>query len=129
MRSERLWILVLVLVAFAAGLAGGILWRSAKPSDLAQHPFEPYFQRLVSEFGLNEAQARDLGIALVEYGDKIDRLREAAPQDRRSELIAAGEDCVSKIREFIIPVDQRAEFDRLLGDPQGTLPNETKEIH
>lgn len=129
MNSERLWISLLVLVAFAAGLAGGILLRSESMPQAGQHPFGPYSERLVTEFELNAAQERDLGIALAEYGEKIDQLRDDSLSNKQLELIAAGEDCFSKIREYIIPIDRRAEFDRLLGGPPGASPTETKEIH
>lgn len=129
MSSERLWISILVLVAFAAGLAAGILIRSESESPAGQHPFGPYFERLVGEFELNAAQERDLGIALAEYGDKIDQLRDDSLSNKQLELIAAGEDCFSKIREYIIPIDRRAEFDRLLGGPLGASSTKTIEIH
>ena len=129
MSSERLWISLLVLVAFAAGLAGGILLRSESTAQAGQHPFGPYLKRLVTEFELNAAQERDLGIALAEYGEKIDQLRDDSLSNKQLELIAAGEDCFSKIREYIIPIDRRAEFDRLLGGPPGASSTETKEIH
>lgn len=126
MNSERLWIIVLVLVAFASGLAAGIL---LAPKARSEKAFAPYLERLVDDFELNAIQERDLRSALAEYEGRIDRLRDESLHTKQSELIAAGEDCFFKIREYIIPIDRRAEFDRLLGGPLAPGTIQTEEIH
>jgi len=127
--SERFWISLLVLVTFAAGLAAGNLMGRASMQPSTGDPFGPYLGRLADEFELNEGQRRDLRFALAEYGEQIERLRNESMDSQELALIAAGEDCFFKIREYIIPIDRRAEFDRLLLSPSGDDPPATIDLH
>jgi hypothetical protein len=120
--SERLWILILTLAAFAAGLAAGVLVGRETATLEAEAPFAPYMERLVRDFDLDPEQKRNLRVALVEYDQTIERLRDRVLSTQQFELIRAGEDCFYKIREYIIPIDRRSEFDRLLGGPPGAVP-------
>ncbi len=122
MNSERFWILMLTLAAFLAGGAGGALLvhetelgAELRADSGRQLPYGPYHERLVRAYGLDEQHAGYLEAALREYADQVDILRQRSLRGLDAELIKAGEDCFSKIREYVIPADRREEFDRLAG--------------
>ncbi len=113
MNSLRGWILVLCAVCFLAGLAAGLL---ARPSAAAQAPeavpFGTYQALLRDTFDLNAKQSGYLRVFLNDYHRRLEDLRRPS-ESFEPERQRLGYQYRSWIRDYVIPPDQRAEFDRL----------------
>ncbi len=111
MTSIRVWIVLLALTSFFAGMAGGILL--AKPrGDLESGAFAAYESRLTRSFGLDEARTRWLRLALEEYDSELEALKSRGVASLEDELVQAGRRCHDRIRLYVIPEARQKEFDR-----------------
>ena len=118
MNSERLWIVILAVVSFLAGLAGGVLAaRHLAPVPEAGTD-SAYVRRFVEHFDLDAARTRDLAFVLEDYAKRVEDLKARHAADLEPELVEAGETCRERIRIYVLPPDRVAEFDRMeLGTP------------
>lgn len=111
MRSERLWILILALTSFCAGLAGGVLLGLGRAPAAETGPFLAYETRMREAFGLDEERMRHLRYILDRYQDKIEGLKERNIAALDDELVEEGETHRELIRTWVVPEHRRQEFD------------------
>lgn len=115
MTSLRVWILVLVLVAFLAGLASGI-WISAAnlPAPPPQGPFADYQRMLVETFGLSPERERALGVLLASYQKEIEGIKDQHMADymiaMEPELRTRGRYYRDLIQNRVLPEERRSAF-------------------
>jgi heterodisulfide reductase subunit A-like polyferredoxin len=118
MKSERFWVLVLVVTTFCAGLAAGVLLAATGrvPSLVREErPFGGYEQRMTEAFDLDEEQVRNLRWILHDYQEKIEALKESNIAALDGELVKIGRWHREKIREMVVPEHHRQEFDLWVG--------------
>lgn len=121
MQNLRLWILVLACSAFGAGL--GVGWYSSgrvharSERDQASGPFDAFRREFVATFKPSPERARLLAELLAHYQREIDGLEQVQLERGRGELERELEKLAltyrERIRNSVLPVDQRAEYDRL----------------
>jgi len=117
--GTRTWILILTLVSFLAGVAVGLLVgeqdRRNPPADAAFGDFERLF---TERFQLDEERQRLLAGLQTNYNrelEEIERIHAAEHQkEREPAMLRAGLEYRSLIRNHLLPVEQRPEFDRLI---------------
>ncbi len=118
MNSLRLWIVLLALMCFTAGLASGMMLSSRNAPSPRWGLLADYETLLVDRFQLSPERARCLRALLEGYERDIERV---VSSQRLNEYIAAhGEEVSSKsqeyerlIREKVLPPSRREEFVRL----------------
>ena len=111
MSSERLWVLILTLTSFCAGLAGGVVVSAGRIPSEELGQFAQYEARMIETFGLDEARQRDLRYILQTYEEEIDKLMDRNVQDLEPELMREGQRRHDLIREWVVPPHRRQEFD------------------
>lgn len=111
MHSERLWIVLLTLVVFLAGLAGGVQLRMHFEPAPAFGPFGAFETRFVSTFDLDSDQRLDLRYILRGYEDDLNELKDLGLTDREDELVEIGLRCKQRIRKYVLPEEHLEEFD------------------
>ena len=74
MSSERLWIVLLALTSFFAGLAGGLLVSIYRFPAPTTGSFSEYERRLTEEFGLTPERAQRLHQILSSYDADLEAL-------------------------------------------------------
>jgi hypothetical protein len=117
----RLWVSVLALTAFLAGLACGPLimaWFFPQERAIASGPFADYERMLVREFQLEAERSEPLHAILEQYRRDLESIKDRHMADymsaMESELRDLGRACREEIRDNVLPPDRRAEFDRLV---------------
>lgn len=119
MNSLRLWVALLALSAFAAGLAAGALVTEARAGEppRGSEPFADYRLAMVERFGLEPERERLFGELLRNYQQSIDETRERLLAEHRPELerelAEIGARYQAYIRDHVMPPARRAEFDAL----------------
>jgi hypothetical protein len=118
MNNVRLWIVVLALTCFAAGVATGLF--SANPRSEpapAGGPFEDYRAAFVERFELEGKRAELFAQLLREYHEELDTARANVLAKSRSELEPQLEQIGIRyqqaIRDHVLPSERRAEFEAL----------------
>lgn len=121
MTNLRLWIVLLAASAFGAGL--GVGWFASSQAQVqaerarASGPFEGFRREFVAVFGLSPERERLLRELLSHYEREIDDLERAQLESSRGELTGKLENLAvtygGRIRNSVLPPDQRAEYDRL----------------
>ena len=122
MRSERFWVLMLALTCALAGFAGGVLlsFRLHPGTQPGAGTFAGYEARMTQAFDLDEERASLLHLALASYEEDVEALKERYLRELEPELAELGRTCRERIRDHVIPDEQRPEFDRLAaGLPAG----------
>jgi hypothetical protein len=122
--SVRLWIALLALVSFGAGLAAGI-WGTTlhlRPEPPAG-PFDQYRDELIQTFQLSPERAKHLSKVLAAYEQEIaaikDRLQADTMSQMEPELAERGRYYRSLIQDHVLPVSQRDRFQQMAyGLPQ-----------
>src|SRR5262249_10709890 len=109
MRSERLWVVVLAITAFCAGLAAGVLF--SLEHGRPERPFGAYEQRMIEAFDLDPEQVRNLRWILRDYEEKIEALKESNIAALDDDLVKIGREHRDYIREKVVPEHHRQEFD------------------
>ena len=116
MNNPRAWIAVLAVVAFLAGLAGGMLL-SARTQTREHAPFEDYRREFVARFELDPERARLFDELLRNYARELEDIRQRALANSLSamdeQLAATGLRYRDRIRNHVLPESRRAEFDAL----------------
>jgi hypothetical protein len=111
MKSERLWMLILALTSFCAGLAAGVLIGLVRQPAGEPGPFAAYEARMREVFDLDAERSRHLRYILDRYADKIESLKERNIAALEDELINEGQTHRDLIRKWVVPAERRQEFD------------------
>ena len=121
MASLRLWIFLLAFSAFGAGL--GVGWyASSRLQARAERnrtagPFDGFESQFVRTFKVSAEREHLLGELLTCYQREIGELEQAQLDSGRGELDTKLEQLAltyrERIRNSVLPPDQRSEFDRL----------------
>lgn len=115
MSSERFWVLVLAVTAFAAGLAAGVLVAVRRMPAADTRPFAAYEARMTDAFDLDEKRVANLRWILASYHDEIEALKERRVTELDHELVEIGRDHRALIRTQVVPEHHRQEFDLWAG--------------
>jgi hypothetical protein len=115
--GPRTWITVLAGTSFLTGLAAGLLFSAVQAEEPgSQGEFAGYQDRLVEQFELSAERSDLLGVVLANYEQDLVRVQDH--QNARSmktmepELRDLGKRYWGVIRESVIPLNSRGEFDR-----------------
>ncbi len=114
MTRERVWIVVLAVTCFFAGVAGGVVFSVGRFAPEPSGPFADYHARMVRDYDLDAEQADKLGQILAAYDERLDSLKSRQLRDLDAELVEAGDRCVERICRFIVP-ERADEFRRGAG--------------
>ncbi len=111
MSSERLWVVILALVAFLAGLAGGVLVapRMIRPPDPG--PFANFQARLSETFELSKENRAALRSVMEEYQRRLEKIEARFVSETAEERARLGIQCVTTIRKHVLPEEKQVEFD------------------
>lgn len=119
MNNLRVWIALLALACFAAGLTAGVFVAEARSEEPRRsgEPFEDYRAALVERFRLEPERERLFAELLRSYHKSIEDTRTRLLTDHRpeleSELAEIGARYHAYIRDHVLPPDRRAEFEAL----------------
>ncbi len=123
MNGVRLWIGLLALVCFLAGISSGfVLAGAARETPRSGEPFEEFRTQFAQRFELDAPRIRLFGDLLRNYQREIEDARTAMLRSRQTELderlgqIAGA--YRDHIRNHVLPPERRAEFDRLADEWQ-----------
>ena len=121
MENLRLWIAVLACAAFGAGM--GVGWYGSTRVQAEQErgrafgPFDAFRQQFEATFKPSAERQRLLKELLAHYQKEIDALEQEQLDRGRPELERKLEKLAltyqERIRNSVLPPDQRAEYDRL----------------
>jgi hypothetical protein len=116
----RLWVVILTLTAFLAGIATGpwvSAWFMPPASAATVGPFVEYERALCDRFEISAERRAPLRAILDEYGHDLERIKDRHMADYMSsmepDLSKLGRAYREMIRDEVLPEHQRAEFDRL----------------
>ncbi len=116
MRGVRPWIVVLMGVAFLAGLAAGVLSVRAQEEE-PQSPLGDYARLLEQEFHLSPERMVHLRTLLAAYEEEVNRVvREHEAAYRAAlepDLRPLNEEYDRLVRDLVLPPGQRRHFDEL----------------
>jgi hypothetical protein len=123
MNQVRLWVVLLCLTCFAAGLSAGTIAAGTGPAVQAPSgPFDAYRTALVARFRLDPERERLFGELLRNYAQAIEaaeeRLLQRSRPELERELAEIGALYQGYIRDFVVPPERRAEFVALSGQWQ-----------
>jgi hypothetical protein len=110
MSSERLWILVLALTAFCAGVAAGILL-ALRQAPVEERPFASYERQMIEAFDLDEERVKNLRYILRHYQEEVDTLKERNLAALDPELVEIGHEHRALVRERVVPAHYLQQFD------------------
>lgn len=129
MTNVRIWVVILTLTAFLAGLACGPFvshWFVEPPRPTAEGPFAEYERLMTQTFQLPKERAEPLRAILEQYRRDIESIKDRHLADYSSamepELSELGRKYREQIRDRVLPEGKRAEFDRLARE----LPTPTR---
>lgn len=111
MSSEKLWVVILALVSFLAGLAGGALAAPRVVSLPDPGPFANFQARLTETFELSEQRRAALRGVMEEYQRRLEKVEARFVSETAEERARLGIECVNTIRKHVLPEEARAEFD------------------
>lgn len=110
----KIWILVLVLTTFLAGLAGGVLLGfKIGPESVERGPFADYEEHLRRRFDLSPERMRGLHAVLDQYQRQIENLKNRNAAVLEPELARLGLTYRTLVRDTVLPPSRRAEFEAL----------------
>jgi hypothetical protein len=113
MSSTRLWIVLLAVTSFLAGLAGGILTGTRiAPRSVERGPYDDYAEMLVRSYDVAPERERHLRAFLEQYHRDLEELKARHVAGAEAELVRLGEICRQRIREYVLTEEGRAAFDR-----------------
>lgn len=121
MNNVRLWVVLLGLTCFLAGLSCGLFvsWRGREPQRSSE-PFADTREAFTARFALDERRTALFQELLRAYHDDLERARAGVLARSRTELEPALEQIAlryqSAIRDHVLPPERRAEFDRLAAE-------------
>jgi hypothetical protein len=110
----RVWIALLVVTSFLAGLAGGtLLGLRIGPEPAERGPFADYEGLLQQRFELSPERSRGLHAVLDQYQRQIENLKNRNAAALEPELARLGLTFRTVVRDTVLPPDRREEFQRL----------------
>jgi hypothetical protein len=113
MSSTRLWIILLAVTSFLAGLAAGTLTGARiGPRAPERRPYDDYAAMLVRTYEVPADRERHLRAFLEQYHRDLEELKARHVAGAEPELIRLGETCRQRIRDYVLSGDARAAFDR-----------------
>jgi hypothetical protein len=115
MRSERFWIVLLALTAFAAGMAAGVLLALGQRPTQDAGAFPGYEARMIETFDLDTERVRNLRYILQDYQEKIEALKERNIESLDGELARLGRSHRDLVRTWVVPERHRQQFDLWAG--------------
>lgn len=115
MRSEKFWVLVLMLTAFCAGLAAGVLLSFRRPSAAESRPFALYESQMIEAFDLDAERVENLRYILQDYQEELEALKERNIASLDPELVKIGREHRELIRTWVVPAHAHQEFDLWVG--------------
>ena len=115
MNSERLWLALLVVVVFCAGIAAGLLLSFRLHPTHAADPFRAYEERMSETFDLDQGRRENLRWILDAYQEKVEALKERNLAGLDAELVQIGRDHRDLIRSKVVPERHLQEFDLWVG--------------
>jgi len=110
MNSERLWVVVLVVTSFLAGAAASLFLSIRRFPIQESGPFAVYEALLVEEYEIAPDERQKLRQILDVYHDEVERLKARQLEAFDAELVKAGEDCLARIHDWVIPPERVASF-------------------
>lgn len=118
MNNVRLWIVLLGLTCFAAGLSTGLMMSPDSGAALRSgEPFEEYRTAVARRFELDAERERLFAELLRNYSQAIEetrtRLLQRSRPELERELAEIGERYQALIRDYVVPPERRGEFDAL----------------
>ncbi|MBL8858633.1 MAG: hypothetical protein JNL28_09025 [Planctomycetes bacterium] len=120
MTNLRLWVAILALTAFLAGVATGpwvAAWFMPSPRVAASGAFDEYERALSQTFDLAPERRAPLRAILDEYRRDIERIKDRHMADYMSsmepDLRKLGRATREVIRDKVLPESRREEFNRL----------------
>jgi hypothetical protein len=131
MSRLQLWIVALAVTNFLAGGAGGLLLaREMRPEYLTHGSFEDYQRMFLASFELSPERTRLFAELMRNYDKELEDLHQEALETSMSEmeprLIRLGRRYRDMIRNNVLPVGQRVEFDRLASPLPWPIPDPTQ---
>lgn len=118
MKDLRAWIVVLAVIAFAAGTGFGV-WITARKlgREAPAGPFASYEELLAQRFELSPERRRLLHSVLDAYAKDVEEIKDRRAAESMSamepELIERGRYYRRLIHTKVLPETRRAEFDEL----------------
>jgi len=116
----RLWVAILALTAFLAGVATGpwvSAWFMPGPRVVSDGAFDEYERALAQTFDLSPERRAPLRAILDEYRRDIERIKDRHMADYMSsmepDLRLLGRAYREEIRDKVLPESRREEFNRL----------------
>ena len=118
MSNLRVWIALLALTCFAAGVSSGLFLAAERREPArSDQPFGNYRAAFVERFGLDPTRAALFEDLLHEYHEELEAARTGLLARSRSELEPQLEQIgvryAEAIRDHVLPPERRAEFDAL----------------
>ena len=120
MSNLRLWVAILALTAFLAGVATGpwvSAWFMPSPRVVSSGAFDEYERALSQIFELSPERRAPLRAILDEYRRDIERIKDRHMADYMSsmepDLRKLGRAYREEIRDKVLPESRRDEFNRL----------------
>lgn len=112
MSGLRIWIVALMGVSFLAGIPAGVLIvDGTRPQSDDRGAFTDFAHRLGDEFDLSDERRRALRVILADYDSTLDGIRSRQLDRYEDEIVRAGRLCRDRIRNVLLPEDQRDRFD------------------
>lgn len=126
MNDVRLWVLILALTSFAAGLGAGVLvGESRGEQDLALERSRDYRHMFLDTFELEPERERRFVELMARYDAEVEELRqralEASLSQIEGQLSRLGLTYRDAIRNYVLPEGERGRFDALLA--RGASPS------
>jgi hypothetical protein len=118
MTGLKLWISVLALTSFASGIPAGIvIAQRMNPRATRPGPFQDYEALLNQKFELSPERRYALNQVMGLYARDVEAVRQRylarAGSAMQKELEDVGLRYAERIRNDVLPADQRAVFDEL----------------
>jgi len=131
--SLRLWILLLAVTCFAAGLGAGVMAGEARaarraPATRLGAPGADYLALLEESFQLSPERADLCAQLLQRYAEEVEEIRQRALSQSiasvEGELARVGLRYRDAIRDHVLPPAERQRFDELAARGGAPLPSE-----
>ena len=110
MSSERLWVVVLAVTSFLAGAAASLFLTLQRAPVQDPGPFAHYEARLVEEYEIGDEERRKLRQILEVFHDEVELLKARQLAEYEAEMAKAGEDCFTRIHDWVIPAEHLERF-------------------
>lgn len=122
MNNLRLWVAILALTSFGAGVGAGSFLSAQTHRAVDSQPFDDYHRRFVEQFELSPKRSKALEQLLTLYTKDVDDLQQEhlsrSMAQMQDDMTRLGREYHDYIRNSVLPAHQRDEFDaRALAQP------------